>query len=147
MEEDSAPLQVVLIPLDQIPKTPGIRCIHSLDSKLVLLLHHVHLVLVRAGRAPISESHTHMGHIDTHHPEQTIFLSLSNLAQRPKKAPDMLVIFRKSAWTHTSSKRSAQKRKYAHVRSVNGLQEDHLKFDRVLDRIAIVLRHRCWLSF
>src|ERR1700691_4720616 len=136
----SAPLQVVLIPPDQIPKTPCIGCIHSFDSKVILFLHHVHIVLVRTGRKLIPESHTHMGHIDTQHPEQTIFLSLSNLAQRPKKAPDMLGIFGKSACMHTSSKWSAQKRKYAHVRSVNGLQKDHLKFNRMFDRITIVLR-------
>jgi hypothetical protein len=103
----SAPLQVVLILLDQIPETSRIRCIDAIDPEVVPLFDRVHLIAVGTGSELISEAQTHVGHIDTQHPEQTFFLTLSNLPQRPQKTFHMIIIFWKSAAVHAASEGSA----------------------------------------
>ena len=79
----SAPLQFVLVLLDQIPETSRIRCIDAIDPEIVPLFDRVHLIAVGTGSELIAEAQTHVGHIDTQHPEQTFFFTLGNLPKRP----------------------------------------------------------------
>jgi len=99
----SAPLQVVLVLLDQVPETSRIRCIDAIDPQVVPLFDRVHLIAIGTGSELISEAQTHVGHIDAQHPKQTFFLTLSNLPKRTQKAFDMVIIFRKSAAMHAAS--------------------------------------------
>ena len=79
----SAPLQVVLVLLDQVPETSRVRCIDAINPLAVPLFDRVHLIAIGTGSELISEAQTHVGHIDTQHPQQPFFLTLSNLPEHP----------------------------------------------------------------
>src|SRR5207248_2226194 len=84
----------------------------------------------------------HMRHVYAKHPEQSIRLLRGNLAQAPQEALHRIVRLRHTAVMDAVGVGAAKNGQYADIRTIQMLQEEHLKFDRVLDRMAVVLHDR-----
>ena len=84
-----------------------------------------------------------MGHVDAQNPEEAIAFARGHFAQRSEEAAHAIVGFGRAAAIQAVGVLAAENRQNANVRAVDVLQEDHLQFDGVLERVAIVFHdHR-----
>src|ERR1043166_6268394 len=93
----AAPLQIVLVLLDQFPETTCVAGFHALDSRVVAARHLFHLVLVRSGLDGIAIAAPYVGHVDSEHPQQTIAFARGEIAEGAEDPPDVVVLLRKAS--------------------------------------------------
>ena len=97
-----------------------------------------HFAALGVGGKLVAIAAAHVRHIDAQDPQQAVAFAGRDFAQRAEHAFDLVVRFGRASAVDAIGVGAAENRHDADFRSKKVLQEDDLKFDRVLDRVAVI---------
>src|SRR5688572_6320636 len=134
----TAPLQFVLIRLNQPGEPAGVSRANAFETRAVECRNVPHLSFVGRDRDAVAVTHAHVSHVHAKNPKELFAFGIREVGESINESCNLPVGVRRFAGAKALPEWTAQDGKNPDVR-INGLlQEDYLELDGMFDSVAIV---------
>ena len=123
---------------DLVPEGGGVAGGEAFDALVVALFDVEHVGLVGEGGEGIAVSGAHVCHIDAEDEEEAVGFAGGDFAEGSEEAIDAGGVFGHASVVKAAGVGAAEDGEDADFGAEEVLQEQHLEFDGVFDRVAVV---------